>query len=67
MKLVGSADQVRVPAVSAYRLVREVEWRQELLVSHAEYDVGPGLASGSSAGLNKYRTVVHPATLHKGH
>ena len=65
MELVGSVDQVKVPAVSAHRLAHEVEWRQELC--HAEYDVGPGLASGSSAGLNRYRTVGHEATLHKGH
>jgi len=64
MELVGSMDQVRVPTVFARRLAREVERRHGL--SHLEYDVGPGRASGSSVGLNKYHTIVHEATLYKG-
>jgi hypothetical protein len=65
MDLVGSMDLVELRAACAHHLGHEVEWRQKL--SHPEYDTSLGLASGSSVGLNKYHTVVHEATLRKGH
>jgi len=65
MDLVGSMDLVGLQVACAHRLGHEVEWREEL--SNPEYDRGLGLASGSSVGLNKYHTVVHEATLRKGH